>query len=84
VKLEAATLDNDSTLTWDSSLGASDYEIIWRATSSPQWEHAQKTGAVNKVTVKVSKDNVVFGVRALDKAGHASLPVIPEPPARAR
>ncbi len=84
VKLEAVNLDNDSVLTWDSSAGASDYEIIWRATTSPQWEHAQKTGAANRATVRVSKDNVIFGVRALDKAGHASLPAIPAPLARAR
>ena len=84
VKLEVTNLDNDSTLTWESSPGAKDYEIIWRATTSPRWEHAQKAGAVNTATVKVSKDNVIFGVRALDKAGHASLPVIPEPPARTR
>lgn len=84
VKLEATNLDNDSTLTWDASPGASDYEVIWRATSSPQWEHAQKFGAVTKATVKVSKDNVIFAVRALDKAGHASLPVVPTPASRNR
>ena len=69
---------------WDSAPGASDYEIIWRATNSPQWERAQQTGAINKATVKVSKDNVIFGLHALDKAGHAGLPAIPQPPARAR
>jgi hypothetical protein len=80
VRVEVSNLDNDTTLTWDSSPGASDYDVIWRATSSPQWEHAQKAGAVNKITLPVSKDNVIFGVRALDTAGHASLPVIPSPP----
>ena len=79
VKLEVVNLDNDSTLTWDSSPGASDFEIIWRSTSSPQWEHAQKTGGATHATVKVSKDNVIFGVRALDRSGHASLPVMPVP-----
>jgi hypothetical protein len=84
VKLETKNLDNDSTLTWDASPGASDYEVIWRATSSPHWEHAQKVGAATKTTVKISKDNVIFAVRALDKAGHASLPVTPVPAGRER
>jgi hypothetical protein len=29
------------------------------------------------VTVPVSKDNVVFGVRAVDAAGHRGLVVVP-------
>jgi hypothetical protein len=84
VKIDVTDLDNDTTLSWDASPGASDYEVIWRATSSPQWEHAQRVGAVTKVTVKVSKDNVIFGVRALDKAGHVSLPTTPVPDMRRR
>jgi hypothetical protein len=32
-----------------------------------------------RATLKVSKDNVIFGVRAVDAAGHRSLPVVPEP-----
>jgi hypothetical protein len=84
VKIEVTNLDNDSTLSWDASPGASEYEVLWRATSSPQWEHAQKVGAVTRTTLKISKDNVIFAVRALDKAGHASLPVVPVPPPRGR
>jgi hypothetical protein len=79
VKLLTAKLDNDSTLTWEPSSGASDYEILWRDTSSPQWEFAQRVGDVRKATVAISKDNVIFGVRARDPAGHASLPGIPVP-----
>jgi len=83
VKIDVTTLGNDTSLSWDASPGASDYEVIWRATSSPQWEHAQRTGSATEATLKISKDNVIFAVRALDKAGHSSLPVIPAPPARA-
>jgi hypothetical protein len=79
VRLMAGALDNDSTLTWDASPGASEYEIVWRATSSPQWEHGQRVGAVSRSTLQLSKDNVIFGVRALDHDGHASLPVVPVP-----
>jgi hypothetical protein len=29
--------------------------------------------------MKLSKDNVIFGVRAVDNDGHQSLPVVPVP-----
>jgi hypothetical protein len=79
VKIITKDLDNDTTLMWDASADAADYEIVWRATSSPVWDHAQKTGPMTRITLKISKDNVIFAVRALDRAGHASMPVIPLP-----
>src|ERR1700723_3682532 len=73
VKLATANLENDSTLEWEPSAGASGYEVVWRATSSPGWEHARSVGAATTVTLPISKDNVIFAVRALDDAGHRSL-----------
>jgi len=35
--------------------------------------------ADKKVTLPVSKDNVIFGVRSVDTAGHRSLTVVPNP-----
>jgi Zn-dependent M28 family amino/carboxypeptidase len=78
VKMLTNDLDNDTTLTWDASAGATGYEVLWRATSAPDWEHVQ-TVSGTRATVKVSKDNVIFGVRAVDAAGHRSMPVVPEP-----
>ncbi len=78
VKMLTKDLDNDTTLTWDASPGATGYEVAWRATSAPDWEHVQ-TISGTRATLKVSKDNVIFGVRAVDAAGHRSLPVVPEP-----
>ncbi len=72
-------LENDSTLTWDASPGAASYEVVWRATTSPDWEHAQSFGNATRATLKISKDNVIFGVRAVDAAGHHSLAVVPVP-----
>ena len=74
-------LENDSTLTWEAAPGglASEYEVLWRATSSPEWEHAQEVGSATRTTMKLSKDNVIFAVRAVDRAGHRSLPVVPVP-----
>ena len=81
VHVLAKDLENDSTLTWEASPGgrATDYEVVWRATTSPEWEHAQRVGNVSRVTMKLSKDNVIFAVRALDAAGHRSLPIVPVP-----
>ncbi|MGA8212766.1 MAG: M28 family metallopeptidase [Candidatus Sulfotelmatobacter sp.] len=81
VRLLAKTVENDSTLTWEASPGgrAAEYEILWRATTSPEWEHAQKAGNVLRTTLKLSKDNVIFAVRAVDAEGHRSLPVVPLP-----
>jgi Zn-dependent M28 family amino/carboxypeptidase len=79
VRLATANLENDSTLQWKPSNGASSYEVVWRATSSPEWEHSQKVGNVTKTTLQISKDNVIFAVRAVDNEGHRSLPVVPLP-----
>jgi hypothetical protein len=74
-------LGNDSTLTWEASPGrlASGYEILWRSTTSPEWEQVEKVGDVRRTSLKLSKDNVIFAVRAVDAEGHRSLPVVPLP-----
>jgi Peptidase family M28 len=74
-------LENDTTLTWEASPGglAAEYEVLWRATTSPEWEHAQKVAGATRATLKLSKDNVIFAVRAVDRVGHRSLPVVPVP-----
>ena len=80
VHLQTKDLENDSTLTWEAAPGgAAEYEVVWRATGSPEWEHAQNFGSATRATLKLSKDNVIFAVRAVDKAGHHSLPVVPVP-----
>ena len=81
VHLLTKDLENDSTLTWEASPGglAAEYEVLWRATTSAEWEHAQSVGNATRATLKLSKDNVIFAVRAVDPAGHRSLPVVPVP-----
>jgi Zn-dependent M28 family amino/carboxypeptidase len=81
VRLLTKELTNDSTLTWELPAGgrADGYEILWRNTSSPTWEHAELVGNVTRATVKLSKDNLIFAVRAVDSEGHRSLPVVPVP-----
>jgi hypothetical protein len=81
VHLVTKNLENDSTLTWDASPGglATAYEVVWRATTAPEWEHVLDVGNVTRSTLHVSKDEVIFAVRAVDGAGHRSLPVVPTP-----
>lgn len=81
VHLLTKELENNSTLTWEASPGGrvAEYEVLWRATTSPEWEHVQKVGNVLRATLNLSKDNVIFAVRAVDADGHRSLPVVPVP-----
>jgi hypothetical protein len=81
VHLLTKDLENDSTLAWEASPGgrAAEYEVLWRATTSPEWEHVEKFGGVTRATLKLSKDNLIFAVRAVDAEGHRSLPVVPVP-----
>jgi len=79
VRLLTTKLENDSTLTWETSPGASSYEVLWRATTSPDWEHVQAIGNVTRVALPASKDNVIFALRAVDNHGHRSLAVTPLP-----
>lgn len=81
VRLETKDLENDSTLVWEASPGglATGYEVLWRPTTAPEWENAETAGNVTKATIKRSKDNVIFAVRAVDGKGHKSLPALPTP-----
>ncbi|PYV94579.1 MAG: peptidase M28, partial [Acidobacteria bacterium] len=81
VRLVTKELENDSTLTWEPSPGSRTdaYEVLWRATTSAEWEHTQAVGNVTRTTLPISKDNAIFAIRAVDKEGHRSLPVVPMP-----
>jgi len=81
VRLVTKELENDSTLTWELSPGSrtNSYEVLWRATTSAEWEHSRAIGNVTRATLPISKDNVIFAVRTVDKEGHRSLPVVPLP-----
>ncbi len=77
--------DNNTTLLWKPGPGApasTRYQVLWRELAESNWTHQADVaaGSGNRVTLPVSKDNVIFGVRSLDPAGHASLAVAPYPP----
>jgi Peptidase family M28 len=81
VRLAVKALENDSTLSWEArSAGhAADYEVLWRSTESAEWENVKAVGNATRTTLPVSKDNVIFAVRTVDREGHRSLPVVPLP-----
>jgi len=75
------TLTNDTTLTWTrgTDAGLAGYEVVWRETTEPDWTHRIDVGDVTRVTVDLVKDNVQFGVRAVDRDGHRSPVAFPRP-----
>ena len=52
---------------------------MWRETTAPEWQHVLPVGNVTTATVDLSKDNVFFGVRAVDRDGHRSPVAAPQP-----
>jgi Peptidase family M28 len=81
VLISASVLTNLSTLTWtrgpEGDLAG--YEVLWRETTAPDWTHVIPVGDVTSVTIDLVKDNVHFGVRAVDGAGHRSPVAFPAP-----
>ena len=77
-------VENPTTLSWEAPEGdgVAHYEVLWRETTAPTWQYVRKvdagaSGAAIEVTLPISKDNVVFGVRSVDSKGHASPAVVP-------
>lgn len=82
VELENLQLESDSTLRWKANPepDVAGYRIVWRDTTSPVWQHSKDVGNVLRATLEgVSKDNVVFGLQAYGRDGHASMAVFPKP-----
>ena len=83
VKMLTRNLDNSTELTWEPSPEGrvAHYEVVWRSTILPDWSDSKNVGTETTATLPISKDNVVFGVRAVDAKGHKS-PVVTPTPAR--
>jgi hypothetical protein len=71
---------NTTTLTWDANPepDLAGYEVVLRETTAPDWTSAIRVGNVTTVTLDISKDNVQFGLRAVDQAGHRSPAAFPQ------
>lgn len=82
VRVRVAQLENDTQLVWDANTepDLAGYRIVWRDTTSPVWQHNQWAGNVTEYRVKgVSKDNMFFGVQAVDTDGNVSVASYPLP-----
>ncbi|MDQ6861076.1 MAG: M28 family metallopeptidase [Verrucomicrobiota bacterium] len=82
VKVQTKELTNSTTLQWRANPepDVAGYEVVWRDTTALLWEHKENVGNVTQFTFpKLSKDNVLFGVCAVDKDGNVSPAVYPTP-----
>jgi hypothetical protein len=92
VRVVTKNLDNNTTLEWEMPGGPLTqsrvlYEIVWRELSAPNWQFSAPADKFSvtgnsgtySVTLPISKDNVIFGVRAVDAQGHRSPAVAPLP-----
>lgn len=83
VRVNTTALSNDSILYWDPPLAGEEnvaaYEVVWRATSAPFWTDVISVGLVNQASINLSKDNVLFGVRARSADGFRGVAVLPFP-----
>jgi hypothetical protein len=80
-KIITASLTNLTTLTWNQGTepDLAGYEVLWRETTEPDWTNVIPVGNVTTATIDLAKDNVFFGVRAVDAAGHHSPVASPQP-----
>jgi hypothetical protein len=64
----------DANLRWTKVPGAAGYRIFWREAWGPDWQHDVAVGDVANIMLpNVQIDDFVFGVAAVDAAGHESL-----------
>lgn len=82
VGMNISQLENDTRLRWSDSPSEHlrGYEVLWRETTSPVWQHKKFVGSRTHYTAdNLSKDNWIFGIRSLSKNGHVGIPVYPMP-----
>src|SRR5579862_8900373 len=65
---------NLSSLQWNANpeTNLTGYEVVMRETTDSDWTQVIPVGNVTSVTLNISKDNVQFGVRAVDQDGNRS------------
>jgi hypothetical protein len=63
----------DAHLRWQASPGAAGYRVFWRNAWGPDWQQELYVGNVLEYTLpRMNIDDWVFGVSAVDAAGHES------------
>jgi hypothetical protein len=81
VKVRTANLDNGTDLVWKANTepDLAGYRIVWRDTTAPLWQGSTFVGNVTTYRVDQSKDNLLFGVQAVDRDGNVSPATYPFP-----
>jgi hypothetical protein len=75
--------DTGATIRWEKPAGMpanASFEVVYRNTYEPDWTTFINVGTVTTISLPISKDNVIFGVRSVDAAGHRSAAVYPTVP----
>ena len=72
-------LTNDTTLGWAAVAGAVRYEVARRRTTDALWTSFTDAGSATGMTLPYSKDDWLFGVRAVDAQGRAGVVAYPVP-----
>ncbi|MFD3835958.1 M28 family metallopeptidase [Streptomyces sp. NPDC058642] len=82
-KIVTTNLTNATELVWTRGTepDLAGYEVVWRETTAPEWTHVVPVGDVTRHEVDLSKDNVFFGVRAVNAKGLKSPVAFPDPQA---
>jgi hypothetical protein len=81
-RILTSQLTNDTDLVWEPNPepDLAGYEVVWRETTEPLWTHSVRVGNVTSYTARrMSKDNLQFGVRAVDRDGNKSPVSFPLP-----
>ncbi len=77
--------DTGTSLRWEKPAGFpanGSFEVVYRDTTEPDWTSFVSAGTATTMHLPISKDNVIFGVRSVDSAGHRSAAVYPVVPPR--
>ena len=71
---------NLTSLQWNANpeSNLTGYEVVMRETTDSDWTSAIPVGNVTSVTLDISKDNVQFGIRAVDQNGNRSPAAFPQ------
>jgi hypothetical protein len=75
--------DTGATIRWEKPAGMpanASFEVVYRNTYEPDWTTFINVGTATTISLPISKDNVIFGVRSVDSAGHRSAAVYPTVP----